>query len=341
MKKVIPLLLISFLSYFCGQKQDFDTKEPTGDNKTSRIYALSNLADPSTIVMDNKRIYIEDSACIKLFDGRDFQFIKTIGSEGQGPGEFQDTATPQILPECLYVSSTNKISYFSLTGDFINETKHTLFIANIKAISDKYVGYVWVFREDYIAYILYDSEFKPIKELHRGKALIHPDGRRDFFEIFFYDVYEDKIVVASREGFTIDIFDSNGSVIHSIETETELTPFKEEDHQRVLSYWRDTGLNQEQRDILEKRTDFPDFYPSIQTCRLADGKIFVITYSRKGNKFECLIYDMNGKYIKRVYISLVMIAPNFASPFTISGNSVHQLIYDYEEERWELYINQF
>jgi hypothetical protein len=325
-QKIIPIIVfaifITGLSYRYG-----------------KIIPLSNLNVPVTIAMDDERIYIEDGPTIKLFNRIDCEFIKTIGREGQGPGEFQDIAIPQILSEKLLISSTNKISYFTLSGDFIKDKRHNILGTPVIAVNNNYVGHIWVFKEDYVAYTLYDSDFKPIKELHRGKALIHPNRRREFFEIHFYDTYKDKIVVAHREGFVIDIFDSDGKILHSINYKVKPVPFTNEDTKNVVKYWREErGYEQGQVDYLLERTDFPEYYPPIQTCRLADGRIYVITYTRKDGEYECLIFDMNGKFIKKAYFPLNMLAPNRASPFTINGENLYQLIFNYEAETWELHI---
>lgn len=291
------------------------------------------------IVVGDERIYIADGAVIKLFDKAEFNFIKTIGR--QGPGEFQDFAIPQILPENLLVSTANKIVYFSPDGEFIKERKHAVFGYGIKAVGRNYLGFAWRFREDYVAYILYDSAFDPVKELHRGKAIIHPNRRREFFEIHFYDTHQNKIVVARREGFAVDIFDAEGSLLHSLTHDVKPVAFTNKDKEKVLIYWKDErGYEQWQIDRLLARTDFPDFFPKIQTCRLADGKIYVITYTREGNKNECLIFSLSGDFIKATYFPLKMLAPNLASPFTIHGNRLYQLMFNYEDEAWVLHVNQ-
>jgi len=326
LQKIIPIIVFAIFSTALIYSSE-------------KIIPLTNLNVPVTIAMDNERIYIEDGPTIKLFNRFDFKFIKTIGGEGQGPGEFQGFANPQILPEHILVSGDNKVAYFSLNGEFIKERRHAQFGYGIKAANQNYIGFAWRFREDYVSYTLYDSDFKPIKELHRGKALIHPNRRREFFEIHFYDTYKDKIVVAQREGFVIDIYDSEGNVLHSIKHKVKLVPFTKKDKENALKYWREErGYEQWQIDFLLERTDFPNYYPPIQTCRLADGKIYVITYTKKDDKYECLVFDMNGKFIKEAYFPLKMLAPNLASPFTIQGENLYQLIFNYETENWELYV---
>lgn len=309
-----------------------------------KIYPMSNLLNPKSIVMDNERVYVEDGTSIKLFDKKDFKFVKTIGRNGEGPGEFIDHATPQILSDYLLVSSLNKISYFSLSGNFVKEKRNPNIKGSyIRAIKDKYVGYVLKYEQDdfYVAYVLYDSDFKPLKELHRGKAMIHKNTRRELFEIHFFDTYNDKIVVAQRNGLAIDIFNSNGDRIHSIKIKAEPIDFTDKDRDRVIRYWRETGYNQWQINFLKEKTIFPSNYPNIHTCRLADGKIYVITYVKKGDRYKCLIYDINGKFLKIIYLPIHMIAPHRPYPFTISRNNFYQLIYNYKENRWELHVYHF
>ena len=340
MKKPITLCLLLFCFLYCGTKLGEEEIGLSNAEGIEEIYPLLNINNPSTIVMDGQRVYIEDGSTVKVFERSDFKYIRTIGREGQGPGEFQDSATPQILPGKLLVSSSNRISFFTLSGEFIEDKKHTYYGTTLKTVNNKYVGYDWVFEEDYVAYYLYDSDFKPIKELHRGKAIRHPNGRRNLFEIFFYDTYKDKIVVAHREGFFIDVFDSEGNIIFSIKHEVKSVPFTDEDREKVIQYWKeDRRYEQWQIESLEKSTNFPDFYPPIHTCRLADGKIFVITYEKRDSKFECLIFNLEGKYIKNTYIPLNMLAPNLASPFTIYGSNLYQLIYSMGDDGWKLHVN--
>ncbi|MCJ7682180.1 MAG: 6-bladed beta-propeller [Candidatus Aminicenantes bacterium] len=302
---------------------------------------LNELNSPSTIVVSDDYIAIEDGATVKLYNADNFTFIQTIGNEGQGPGEFQIFATPQILEEVFLISSSNKIAFFNFAGDLIKEKRHTFFASPLKAIEDKFVGFVWNFPEDYIAYILYGSDFEPIKELHRGKPLIHPNRRRDLFEIFFYDTYDENIVIAHRDGSGISVFDSKGNMSHLIKPRFNRRPFTKDDKLKLLQYWKEErGYNQAQIESLEKRTDFPDFYPPFNTCRIADGLIYIITYESVGDKVACLIYDINGMFHKRISLPIHMSAPNNVLPFTIKNNKMYQISFNNEQNHWELIVSE-
>lgn len=304
---------------------------------------LPHLEKPEMVVMNDDYMAVADGASIKLYDGSSFQFIRTIGRDGQGPGEFQGFANPQLLPDSILVSSTNKISYFAYSGELIKEKKHDLMASFVLEIKDKYVAFVIIRPEDrsedfQLAYNLYDSNMRKIRELHRGEWFIKKNRRRGFFEIFFYDTSQGKIVMAHRAGFVIEILDAEGNILHTIEPEFQSIPFTNKDKEKVITYWREErGYNREQVESLEKRTDFPDYYPPLLAGRVASRKIYAFTYAQKERRHECLVYDLDGRFIKRTWVPLTMAAPNSAGPFAIRGETFYQLIYDDEDSIWKLH----
>ncbi|MBN2408201.1 MAG: hypothetical protein JXE07_00570 [Candidatus Aminicenantes bacterium] len=310
---------------------------------TDQPVLLPDLEKPEAIVMNSAYLAVADGPSVKLFDGRTFQFIQTIGREGQGPGEFQDFANPQLLPQHILVSSTNKASLFTLDGDLVEEKKHGLGASYVLAVKDRYVAFDIIRPADQsegfqLVYNLYDSNFRKIRELHRGEWLLKKNRRRGFFEIFFYETYEDKIVLAHRQGFVIEILDTEGDIVHTIRPEFQPLPFTDKDKEEVRRYWREErGYNREQLAFLEKRTDFPDHYPPLLAGRVDDGKIYAVTYRKEMGRHECLVYDMHGRFIKRTWLPLTLAAPNFAGPFAIRSDTLYQLIYDDKESVWKLH----
>jgi hypothetical protein len=75
-------------------------------------------------VDDEGCIYVDDSrnGRIQVFD-RNGKYLKTIGRQGQGPGEFTLLTRLRILPRAgrLYVrdSGTRRISFFNLLGNYL------------------------------------------------------------------------------------------------------------------------------------------------------------------------------------------------------------------------------
>jgi hypothetical protein len=328
------LLGMVFLSLLCV----FHYQDPLG-----QPIPLPGLEKPEMIVMNSDYLAVADGTSVKLYDGRTFQFITTIGREGQGPGEFQDFAEPQLLPEHVLVSSTNKIAYFSYEGELIKEKKHDLGASYVLSIHDQYVAFDIIRPENQsgdfsLVYNLYDSNMRKIRELNRGEWLLKKNRRRRFFEIFFYETSGDRIVLAHRRGFVIEILDADGNVLHTIEPEFQPIPFTSKDKEKVIAYWReDRGYNREQVEWLEKRTDFPDHYPPLLTGRVDGEKIYAVTYRTEKGRRECLVYDLRGQFLKRAWLPLIMTAPNSAGPFAIRADTLYQLIYDDEDGVWKLH----
>jgi hypothetical protein len=316
---------------------------PINQRPSDAPIPLPHLEKPEMVVMNDDYMAVADGASIKLFDGSSFQFIRTIGRDGQGPGEFQDFASPQLLPDHILVSSTNKISHFTYGGELIKEIKHDLVASIVVEIKDKYVAFVVIRPEDQsedfqLAYNLYDANKQKIRELHRGGWLLKKNRRRRLFEIFFYDTFGDRIVLAHRQGLVIEILDPDGNILHTIEPEFQPIPFANKDKEKVIQYWREErGYNRQEVEVLKKRTDFPKYYPPLLAGRVDDGKIYAVTYRQEEGRRECLVYNLKGHFIKRTWLPLAMAAPNFAGPFDIRGEIFYQLLYGEKGAVWELH----
>ncbi len=326
-KAIIPLFITIILIITNSQKR--------------RIQLLSDLNNPTYIELYGNYIAIEDEIKIKIFDEINYKCIITIGREGQGPGEFQDGAFPKYVNGHLSINSTNKISIYDLKGNLLNEKMH-LNTYSMKEILNKYIGCEWNIKEDYISFNIYDSKFNKIKELNRGKAMWDRKNRRwELFEIFFYDTYMDKAIIANRDGSGISIYDSGGNLLKYINITNHKKPFLNKDKEDVIKYWKE--VLKYPSSYIDRRignTNFPKYFPTIFTCRVADNKIYVITYESDGNRKKCLIYDLSGKYIKSVFIPIEMISPSKSVPFNIRNDNIYQLIYNDEKESWELVIDK-
>lgn len=313
-----------------------------------KVIPLNELVGPFMLIVDQKRIYIADGHTIKIFSRNDFVLQNTIGRRGEGPGEFKSSPDLYVHPDGLWVSSGDKVSLFSHSGKLMKEIKEKSRGDFYKPIGkgERFIGYkLKLTREDfYLTYVLFDAELKAIKEIHRGKWVIHKNRKRDLFEQFFYEVVDDKIVFAHYStDFAIDILDAKGKLLHSIRRHVKKNPFTKKDKQAVFDYWGRHPSYRSDVEDLKRRTIFPKYYPAISTCRAANGKIYVITHLGQKGKSECLVYDMKGKFQKRIFIPLLREAPHslYVAPiFSIYGGQLFQLIDNPQKETWELHIDR-
>jgi hypothetical protein len=310
--------------------------------RESAIINLEELENPQYLVASKKFLLVEDNQNVKMYAMKDFRFIKKIGRRGEGPAEFKSFALPQVLADSIMISSQGKVSFFNFSGELLREKRTKLSRYIIRKLRDKYIGDALKREKDdfYVAYNLYDSEFSKLKEFYRRKWLIHRDGTRDLFEIYFFDVYDNKIIFAHNQGFNIEILNDKAERLHTIKLTPPRLPFTGEDMDGIIKDMMKNVKNKSYVRSLETRSIRPQYFPAIRKCLLADGKIYVITYVKKNGRSECYIFNMEGRQLKKIFIPLRDTSPMVAPPFAISGGRLFQVIENEEEEEWRLVVDK-
>ena len=303
---------------------------------------LNDLYNPQYIVVDKKFLLIEDNLKIRMYSAENIKLIKTIGRKGEGPGEFIGYPYPQILHDSIMISSVGKISFFNFSGDLMNEQKTKLVTPFVKKLNNKYISHSIKIEKDdfYIQYNIYSSNFSKELTFYKGKWLLHRDGKRDLFEIYFFDVYNGKIVFALRKGFKIEILDKKGSILYTIEQPPKNIPFKHKDMENIFKYMDVHNKNKGFVRAMKRKCIKPKYFPEIRKCIVSDGKIYVVTYLKEKERSECIIFNMQGQQLKRTFIPLRVASPIARPPFTINNYELYQLVENVENEHWELVINK-
>ncbi len=312
------------------------------DSQTSKKIDLNGLENPSYLIANKKFLLIEDNSKVKMFAMKDFKLIKTIGRKGEGPGEFKGFAYPQILSDCIMIGSYHKVSFSDFSGNLIKEQRNKMASPFSRKINNKYINHSTKREEDdfYISYNIYGSDFEKEKAFYKGKWAIHKGRKIDLFEIFFFDVHDNKIIFAHREGFKIEILDERGNNLHTIKLDPPRIPFTDKDMNHIFKDMEINFKNKRFVQFMKKRHIKPEYYPDIRTCRVADGKIYVVTYLKEKERSECLIFNMQGKQLKRIFIPLKDTSPLNMSPFTIDNYCLYQLIVNVDKEQWQLVIDK-
>jgi len=311
-------------------------------SQASTIIPLRELEEPGYLKANEKFLFISDKFKVKIYSLKDFKLIKTIGGKGEGPGEFKGYPVPQILSDSIMISSPHKVSFYDFSGNLKKEKKAKISSSVIKKIDNKYISDSRSLEPDdfYLIYNLYDSDFIKEKELYKGKWMLHKGRKRDLFEIYFFDVYDNKIIFAHGAGFKIEILDEFGNNLHTIELERSRIPFTDKDMKKICADLEKNIKNKGFVQVIKERAIIPKFYPDIRTGRVADGKIYVITYLKKDGRSECLVFDMKGKQLETIFIPLRDISPILPPSFTIDNNHLYQIVENLDEEQWELVIDK-
>ena len=123
--------------------------------------AIPDIYKPESITVNENYIYITQDIEIFIYSKKDMKLIKKFGRAGEGPREFKKIPSPWFPSISLYltgdkllINSLGKISFFSKTGEFLNETS-TGTQARYIPVGDKYV-YMHFTAEDKVTYIAAD-----------------------------------------------------------------------------------------------------------------------------------------------------------------------------------------
>lgn len=328
MNKIIFLLLFSLLLIHF-----------TGLTYAKKITTLTELVNPDTIVIDDRQMYIKEGSTVNIYSLKDYKFRGKFGREGEGPKEFKHLAEIIPHPDRLQLNSMNKVSFFTKDGRFIKETK----IINgyrFYPLENGFVGRRTITNPDdqlrYITVNLFDHNFRNVKELARMKGAGQDAGKPNvLLRTLAHYTYDNKIFIAAKDGLIIDVYDHTGKLLYPVQKEYKKIKITDKDKDN----FRNT-IKKRNRAFYEAAKDrwvFPDAFPEIYEFLVADGRVYVLTYKKEGNKREFLVFDVKGKFLKSHMIPLEF--KNFFSPypFTVKNQKMFQLI-DSEAEQWELHI---
>jgi len=305
---------------------------------------MQNVFRPLYMTADSESIYIVDEKEIKVFSRKKMTYRHSIGKTGEGPGEFVGFPFPQILKDRVLVFSVGKISYFGKDGTLISERKIPGGAQWVKQVTqNRFVAFQMKPAADdfHITYNLLDEGLRTVKELYRGRFIIHKDRTRDLFELTFFTAHGGKIVYAHNDGsFAVDIRDPDGNVHARIRGNDERIPFGKADKDRMFAFYENHPLYKESFQQMKKRIIIPDYFPAILNCKVADNKIYIITFRVKNRKNECLVYNLDGALIKRTFIMLLGESPDKKdTPFAIFNGQLLQLVENPDDENWYLYVS--
>jgi len=270
---------------------------------------------------------------IKKFNSKG-EFVKTIGKEGQGPGDFQSPSKIEVVQDRLFVweARNMRISILNLDGDYIKSIPWDRMqqgwpyeikaLPNKKMILETQVSYrrgpsrPW---ECYLRLFSYDAEhMKDLykKEFWTRKNITEP--RRFSIPLPFsakvhWDVTpKGNIVIGFSESYEIEIYDplkgKISSFTHKYEP-VEVTKRDEEQYFTGMTVTITSGGTSETKqgapDYIVKNTEFPKYKPAFDDIKCdSEGNIWVHTFckDRKEESSSFDVFDEDGNFINRVRI---------------------------------------
>ncbi len=289
---------------------------------------------PSSVVCDqDENIYVLDSDAnnIKKFDARG-RFIKTIGREGQGPGEFSNPYYLTYTKDRLVVWDlmNRRLCAFTPEGKFIKSGNIPYDEGSVRKLRSLPTGEIVVEKEksyrrepdkpQICTIDLYSRDLEYLRTIYERSLWRKKYVRTKEFGIstlYFpyspdvrWDVSpEGKIIIGFSEKYELEIYDRDGKKLvtfsHSYEP-VKVTEMDKKEYFDSLEFYRaGTKLN-EIPEYITKETQFPKNMPAFDNI-LADseGNVLVVLNSENEDENEKLIdvFDRNGKFISPVQIA--------------------------------------
>jgi DNA-binding beta-propeller fold protein YncE len=255
-------------------------------------------------------IYILDApkARISKFDSSG-SFIKSFGTSGQGPGEFQRPQHLIISSDTIIVSDfgTWKLVKFDLEGKYSGEKQfadYYQFPAKPEVFGDGYISFSQFMRADdtgqrisVISLGLYDENFEHIKDIYQAESVIDLGVEYDATSFGIkHRISNNELYVSenSKTEYSIDVYNLKGERIRQIR----------KNHIRVKA---PQELIDKQKEMNEKRgTKFLTEYNNAISSITSDKYNRLWVGSEQQEKEEGVWYDIfeNDVFLDRVKIDL-------------------------------------
>ncbi len=246
------------------------------------------------------------------FDGNG-KFIKSFGSQGQGPGEFQN-------PRHIAIDNRDNILIYDLGPQILHRyDKDGILIGDYKMSGDE--ARISSGPNENLLAAVHTSESDKGRTLNTHiLKLINPnlevlqvidefsfEWRRDKARIteplLCWSVSRDNIYVANEDrGYEIWVHDLNGKLIRKIQKEYKQVPVSDGFKKKVLEQFPE-GM----REQMSKMVYFPEFHPAIQNLVAGDdGLLLVSTFEKGENPGEFLfdIINEDGVFIGRKSLNI-------------------------------------
>jgi len=265
----------------------------------------------SIAVDEDERIYVLDfkESHVKVFD-KHGNYLMTIGSKGEGPGEMFGPIGIQITPQNeIMVNNSNRrrLPFFSQSGEYLRKITLIKIPPSYKLKVDSNGDFIVkhpirdaIFRE---ALRKFNSEQEHI--LTVAEVETNPDVFYfRFISGILFDVTEgNSIVFGVKKNYELKIINPKGELIRRILKKYDPVEVREEEKKIML-----------EKDKIppERDVKFPKYYHPIEDISVdEEGNIFVRTSEKaeveNSNYYD--IFNSEGKYIARISLKSLVNIP--------------------------------
>jgi hypothetical protein len=262
--------------------------------------------------------------CVKVYDPNG-KYQRSIGREGQGPGELQNPDSIHILGNrrLIFMDFLRGLNFFSKEGRFERFLPTTYFVNVLASPQNRIIARVSVLKSGQHGKEIrvYDGELNLLKTpLFFPDALENPAAATPFAAGLSWALDQgDRIALSYKPEYEIEVHDLQGISNLVIRRDYDRVHIsKKEIDEAILKY-------------RGRQIDIPDRHPAIQGISADDeGRIFAETLDKtKDGKFSFYdVFDRDGRYLARVPI------PRAARSLVWKNKKMYSL--DEDEEGFQL-----
>ena len=282
-----------------------------GKKQGEKEYMFSRVM--SIDIDKDENIYILDKASeeVRVYN-KQGKFLRSFGSRGQGPGEFQNPRFIQILNNqeiIVWDSSSRRFLVFSLAGEYLRQISTARLAFPLDPVK-------WDKRGNLIAFIMPPpvmggTELVKLNEKFENLMTI---GRIE--KDNSYPKRESKVM---RPGLSCAVFKDDSVIwVNSKKYELQILNPEGKLSRKIIRFCKPVKITERSRKELEEKYSrtsvgelkykpiFPKHYPFFQDISVdEEGRIFILTFAspRKEERFYYLdIFDSGGRYIGKAPI---------------------------------------
>jgi|GEM_PF-7081769 len=313
-------------------------------------FTFTEFGKPTTFAMDKDNIYIGEKTNVFIFNRKDGKLIKKFGKAGSGPGEFQEFLSFGILrinadTENLLISTIDKLSFFTKSGDFIKEHKIPLRTGGTKIFLPLKNGYVCTeneinndTRQIDMVVAVYDKDLKKVKNLTRTK-LNQVGGKTEILSTSAQiTTFGDSIYFTETKNLLLDVYNATGTKLRSYTMKTKPIPFTQKDEDKIWEYFKNHPLMKNAIDQLKANMAFPKEYPAIRSIHADSKWLYVASYQEEKKKNAVHIFDIKGPFKKTCWVTMDNENLMEPIPFVFENGKFYQLVENVDDETWELHV---
>lgn len=318
-----------------------------------KVITLEEVTKPDILKVDKDFVYIAQAGTVLIYSRPGFVLKGKFGGKGEGPKEFkfysilETGINMDILPDQILVGSEKKISRFSKTGKLIKEQRLQEAMAfNWTPLGKGFAAMTYAPEGNtpYFYYNIYDSS--GVKRRHLCKRLI-PHYKRDNMVLWSKLAYSSLadlhvlggfILVPSPTEFSIEMYDSKGTLMKTITRNYSKRKVTPADKHKIIEAWQESAYIRRNWQNLKKVISIPSLFPAIKRLLTDSKHLYVQTNKKNETGTEFFIYAASGKELNRLMLPLRYINTIDPYLYTIHNGCLYQLVEDGTDESWKLYI---